>query len=125
MAREYARSDRVADQIQRELARLIQRDMSDPRLELLSVSAVEVTRDLAYATVYVSSLTEKTSHKEILSVLAKANGFLRRELGKAMRLRIVPELKFKYDESIEKGMSMAKLIDDAVKNDSNDSSEED
>lgn len=120
MAREYARSDRVADQIQRELARLIQRDMSDPRLELLSVSAVEVTRDLAYATVYVSSLTEKTSHKDILSVLHKANGFLRRELGKAMRLRIVPELKFKYDESIEKGMSMAKLIDDAVKNDSNE-----
>ena len=120
MAREYARSDRVADQIQRELARLIQRDMSDPRLELLSVSAVEVTRDLAYATVYVSSLTDKTSHEEILSVLHKANGFLRRELGKAMRLRIVPELKFKYDESIEKGMSMAKLIDDAVQNDSNE-----
>ena len=120
MAREYARSDRVADQIQRELARLIQRDMSDPRLNLLSVSAVEVTRDLAYATVYVSSLTDKTSHEEILSVLHKANGFLRRELGKAMRLRIVPELKFKYDESIEKGMSMAKLIDDAVQNDSNE-----
>ena len=120
MAREYARSDRVADQIQRELAKLIQRDMSDPRLNLLSVSAVEVTRDLAYATVYVSSLTDKASHKEILNVLHKANGFLRRELGKAMRLRIVPELKFKYDESIEKGMSMAKLIDDAVQNDSNE-----
>lgn len=120
MAREYARSDRVADQIQRELAKLIQRDMSDPRLNLLSVSAVEVTRDLAYATVYVSSLTDKASHEEILSVLHKANGFLRRELGKAMRLRIVPELKFKYDESIEKGMSMAKLIDDAVQNDSNE-----
>jgi len=120
MAREYARSDRVADQIQRELAKLIQRDMNDPRLNLLSVSAVEVTRDLAYATVYVSSLTEVTSHEDILGVLNKAHGFLRRELGKAMRLRIVPELKFKYDESIEKGMSMAKLIDDAVKNDHNE-----
>ena len=120
MAREYARSDRVADQIQRELARLIQQEMGDPRLNLLSVSAVEVTRDLAYATVYVSSLTDKTSHKEILKVLQKANGFLRHELGKAMRLRIVPELKFKYDETIEKGMSMAKLIDDAVKNDHNE-----
>lgn len=120
MAREYARSDRVADQIQRELAKLIQHDMGDPRLNFLSVSAVEVTRDLAYATVYVSSLIDKTSHEEILQVLHKANGFLRRELGKAMRLRIVPELKFKYDESIEKGMSMAKLIDDAVKNDRNE-----
>jgi len=120
MAREYSRSERVADQIQRELAQLIQRDMQDPRLELLSVSAVEVTRDLAYATVFVTSLTDKTSHDEILSVLRKANGFLRRELGKAMRLRIVPELKFKYDESLEKGMSMAKLINDAVKSDNNE-----
>jgi len=119
MAREYARSDRVADQIQRELAGLIQRDMNDPRLNLLSVSAVEVTRDLAYATVYVSSMVQDADAKEILTVLNKANGFLRRELGKAMRLRIVPELKFKYDESIEKGMSMAKLINDAVKNDRN------
>ena len=119
MAREYSRSERVADQIQRELAQLIQRDMQDPRFELLSVSAVEVTRDLAYATVFVTSLTDKTSHDEILSVLRKANGFLRHELGKAMRLRIVPELKFKYDESLEKGMSMAKLINDAVKNDRN------
>lgn len=120
MAREFSRSERVADQIQRELAQLIQRDMQDPRLNLLSVSAVEVTRDLAYATVFVTSLTDKHSHKEILKVLDKANGFLRRELGKAMRLRIVPELKFKYDESLEKGMSMAKLIHDAVKNDRHD-----
>jgi len=117
MAKEFSRSERVADQIQRELAQVIQRDMQDPRLNLLSVSAVEVTRDLAYATVFVSSLTDKHSHKEILQVLHKANGFLRRELGKAMRLRIVPELKFKYDESLEKGMSMAKLINDAVKKD--------
>ena len=120
MAREYARSDRVADQIQRELAQLIRRDMQDPRLNLLSVSAVEVTRDLAYATVYVTSLADDASHTEILKVLSKANGFLRHGLGKAMRLRIVPELKFKYDESLEKGMSMAKLINDAVKNDQDD-----
>ena len=120
MAREFSRSERVADQIQRELAQLIQRDMQDPRLNLLSVSAVEVTRDLAYATVFVSSLSDKHSHDEILTALQKAHGFLRRELGKAMRLRIVPELKFKYDESLEKGMSMAKLINDAVESDRNE-----
>jgi len=119
MAKEFSRSERVADQIQRELAQLIQRDMQDPRLNLLSVSAVEVTRDLAYATVFVTSLDDKHSHKEILTVLSKANGFLRRELGKAMRLRIVPELKFKYDESLEQGMSMAKIIHDAVESDRN------
>jgi len=119
MAKEFSRSERVADQIQRELAQVIQRDMQDPRLNLLSVSAVDVTRDLAYATVYVSSLSDQHDHDEILKVLHKANGFLRHELGKAMRLRIVPELKFKYDESLEKGMSMAKLINDAVKNDRN------
>ena len=117
MAKEFSRSERVADQIQRELAQLIQRDMQDPRLHLLSVSAVEVTRDLAYATVYVSSRADQYSHEEILAVLHKARGFLRHELGKAMRLRIVPELKFNYDESLEKGMSMAKLINDAVKSD--------
>ncbi len=117
MAKEFSRSERVADQIQRELAQVIQRDMQDPRLNLLSVSAVEVTRDLAYATVFVTSLDDKYSHDEILNVLRKASGFLRRELGKAMRLRIVPELKFNYDESLEKGMSMAKLIHDAVESD--------
>ena len=117
MAREFSRSERVADQIQRELAQLIQRDMQDPRLHLLSVSAVEVSRDLAYATVYVSSLSDQHSHEDILAALYKARGFLRHELGKAMRLRIVPELKFNYDESLEKGMSMAKLINDAVKSD--------
>jgi len=117
MARDFSRKERVADQIQRELAQLIQRDMQDPRLHLLSVSAVEVSRDLAYATVFVTSLSDTTSHQEILKTLSKAAGFLRHELGKAMRLRIVPELKFKYDESLERGMSMSKLINDAIDSD--------
>jgi len=117
MARDFSRKERVADQIQRELAQLIQRDMQDPRLHLLSVSAVEVSRDLAYATVFVTSLSDSTSHDEILKTLRKAAGFLRHELGKAMRLRIVPELKFKYDESLERGTSMSKLINDAIDSD--------
>jgi len=117
MARDFSRKERVADQIQRELAQLIQRDMQDPRLHLLSVSAVEVSRDLAYATVFVTSLSDTTSHDEILKTLRKAAGFLRHELGKAMRLRIVPELKFKYDESLERGTSMSKLINDAIDSD--------
>jgi len=124
MARDFSRKERVADQIQRELAQLIQRDMQDPRLHLLSVSAVEVSRDLAYATVFVSSLSDTTSHDEILKALRKAAGFLRHELGKAMRLRIVPELKFKYDESLERGMSMSKLIHDAIESDRSEEDED-
>ena len=124
MARDFSRKERVADQIQRELAQLIQRDMQDPRLRLLSVSAVEVSRDLAYATVFVTSLSDTSSHDEILKTLRKAAGFLRHELGKAMRLRIVPELKFKYDESLERGMSMSKLINDAIESDHSEEDED-
>lgn len=117
MAKEYPRSQRVADQIQRELAQLVQRDMNDPRLGLLSIASVDVSRDLAYATVYVSSLSD-IDHQEVINVLNGAKGFLRRELGHAMRLRVVPELKFLYDDTLETGIAMSRLIDDAVKKDS-------
>jgi len=116
MAKEYPRSQRVADQIQRELAQLVQRDMSDPRLGFLSIASVEVSRDLAYATVYVSTLSD-VEHDEVIKVLNGAKGFLRREMGRAMRLRVVPELKFIYDDTLEKGIAMSKLIDDAINKD--------
>lgn len=113
MAREYARSQRVADQIQRELALLVQRELKDPRLDLISIASVELSRDLAYAKVYVSSFSD-TDPEEITKALDKASGFLRHQLGQAMRLRIVPNLKFIYDDTLEKGINMSKLIDDAI-----------
>ena len=113
MPREYARSQRVADQIQRELAQIVQRELKDPRLGLISIAGVKLSRDLSYAQVYVSSFSEKKP-EDVVAALAKAAGFLRHQLGKAMRLRIVPELKFIYDDTLEKGFSMSQLIDDAI-----------
>jgi ribosome-binding factor A len=113
MPREYARSQRVADQIQRELAQLVQRELSDPRLRLVSIAAVKLSRDLAYAQVYVTSLSD-SNHDEIIEALSKAAGFLRHQLGKSMHLRVVPQLKFIYDDTLEKGISMSQLIDDAI-----------
>ena len=113
MPREYARSQRVADQIQRELAQLVQREMSDPRLNLVSIAAVKLSRDLAYAQVYVSTLSD-SDHDEVIKALTKAEGFLRHQLGKSMHLRVIPHLKFIYDDTLEKGISMSQLIDDAV-----------
>lgn len=113
MPREYARSQRVADQIQRELAQMVQRELKDPRLGLISISGVELSRDLSYAKVYVSSLVD-TDHEEVIKALTRASGFLRHQLGNAMRLRVVPNLKFIYDDTVEKGINMSKLIDDAI-----------
>lgn len=113
MPREYARSQRVADQIQRELAQIVQRELKDPRLGLISIAAVKLSRDLAYAQVYVSSFSDN-DHDEVIKALSKAGGFLRHQLGQAMRLRVVPELKFIYDDTLEKGISLSQLIDDAI-----------
>ncbi|MGD9000173.1 MAG: 30S ribosome-binding factor RbfA [Granulosicoccaceae bacterium] len=109
MPKEYPRSQRVADQIQRELAMLIQREIQDPRVHMVSITGVEVTRDLAYAHVYVTTLDDAHRH-DVVEALNHAAGFLRHELGSRMRMRHVPELKFSYDESIERGMQMDKLL---------------
>lgn len=110
MPKEYPRSQRVADQLQRELAELIQRVVNDPRVHMVSVTGVEVTRDLANARVFVTTLDD--SHRdEVVEALNHAAGFLRHELGHRLRLRSVPHLSFSYDESIEHGLYMDRLID--------------
>lgn len=116
MAREFSRSRRVAEQIQRELAVLIQQEVRDPRLGLITVSGVEVTRDLAHAKVYVTLLGEGDIEQS-LTILRKASGFLRRELGRRMLMRQVPELRFLHDTSIETGFRMDELIREAVEKD--------
>ncbi|WP_018404131.1 30S ribosome-binding factor RbfA [Marinobacter gelidimuriae] len=104
MAREFSRIDRIGDQMQRELAQLIQREIKDPRLGMITVNAVKVSRDLGYADIYVSLLTteelgaESPEVKESLAVLNKASGFLRGQVGRAMKLRVVPLLRFRFDE---------------------------
>lgn len=120
MAKDYSRTQRVSDQLQKELARFIQQDIKDPRLGMVTVSGVDVTRDLAYAKVFVTFLGEedKDAIAEQLEVLNKAAGFLRSLLAKSIKLRIMPQLRFHYDESITRGQYLSSLIDKAINEDS-------
>lgn len=110
MPREFQRSTRVAEQLQRELAGLVGRALQDPRAGLVTVTAVEVSKDLAYAKVFVSAIGGSLSHQELISALQHAAGFLRHEVGHAMRLRIIPELRFHYDETQERAARLEDLI---------------
>lgn len=126
MAKEYSRTQRVADQIQKELAQLIQLEMKDPRLGMVTVSAVEVSRDLAFADVFVSFLgvddqegvSNQKSVDESLEVMRSAAGFLRSQLARSIKLRIIPQLRFRYDNSLRRGAYMSELIAKARSGDS-------
>ncbi|MFT5929853.1 MAG: ribosome-binding factor A [Oceanospirillaceae bacterium] len=116
MAQEYSRTQRVADQIQRELAGLIQREVKDPRVGMATVSAVEVSRDLSHAKVFVTILNggeDKDEIRESIKALNNASGFLRSQLGQRMKLRIVPTLRFHFDDSLSRGNYLSNLIDQA------------
>lgn len=117
--REFKRTDRVGDQLQKELAVLIQREVKDPRLGMVTVSGVTVSRDLGYADVYVTLLGEDSPERvaENLKVLRQAAGFLRGQIAKRIKLRHVPELRFHFDESVVRGHRLSSLIDEAVQSD--------
>ncbi len=118
MPREFSRPDRVAQQIQKEVALILQREVRDSRLGLVTVSAVEVTRDLAYAKIFVTFLDDSDEAvKASLEVLEEHVGYIRHLLAKAMRLRAVPELRFQYDGSLREGLRMTELASQAVKDD--------
>lgn len=113
------RTQRLADQIQRELAAMIRLDLKDPRLGMITVSAVKVSPDMGYADVYVTVLGATLDDKpdESLAVLNNAAGFLRGELGRAIKTRVTPRLRFHYDEVTARGNRMAALINEAVRED--------
>lgn len=113
MAKEYARTDRLGEQIQRELAEILMAGMRDPRLGMVTITAVEVARDLAHAKVYFTAMLEE-QREDSTKALHSAAGFLRSEVGKRIRARIVPQLHFQYDESVEKGAEMDRLINQAI-----------
>ncbi|MCB1663008.1 MAG: 30S ribosome-binding factor RbfA [Pseudomonadales bacterium] len=119
MMADFSRIQRVADQIQRELASLIQLEMKDPRLGMVTVSAVDLSRDMSYADVFVTVLEQedKAKREQTLAILTKGAGFLRGRLGHLIKLRIVPTLRFHYDESISRGQHLSALIDKAVQED--------
>ncbi|NLJ70006.1 MAG: 30S ribosome-binding factor RbfA [Clostridiaceae bacterium] len=112
------RSDRVGEEIKKVVAELIQNEIEDPRLpDFTTVTAVEVTRDLSYATIYVSALGDGEQIKATLSVMESAKKFIRYRIGQEIRLRNVPEIRFKYDNSIAEGNRMSKIIDEVIAKD--------
>ncbi|ATO31622.1 30S ribosome-binding factor [Dickeya dianthicola] len=119
MAKEFSRTQRVAQEMQKEIAIIIQREVKDPRVGMATVSGVEVSRDLAYAKVFVTFLNDNEPEQVNAGVkaLQDASGFIRMLLGKAMRLRVVPELTFSYDSSLVEGMRMSNLVTNVVKRD--------
>lgn len=119
MAREFKRSDRVAQELQKEVAVILQREVKDPRIGMVTVSDVEVSKDLAYAKIFVTFLFDhdETAIEQGMKGLEKASPYIRSLLGKAMRLRIVPELRFIYDQSLVEGMRMSNLVTDVIRKD--------
>ena len=119
MAREFKRSDRVAQELQKEIAVILQRGVKDPRIGMVTVSDVEVSSDLAYAKVFVTFLFDhdESAIEKGMQGLEKAAPYIRTLLGKAMRLRIVPEIRFIYDRSLVEGMRMSNLVTNAIRND--------
>lgn len=136
MAEMSSRVQRVADQIQRELASLIQMEVNDPRVGMVSVTGVSVSRDLAHAKVYVTVLNslsedasvnastlsepgdlDKLEVEQNINALNKAAGYLRTLLAKRLSTRSVPKLRFYFDGSVERGQQLSSLIDSALKAD--------
>lgn len=118
MPKDFSRTQRVADQIQRELAVLIQNEVMDPRVGMITLTGVEVTRDYACARIFYTLLSSSENIPENIQLagegLKRAGGFLRSQLAGRIRLRIVPQLQFVYDESVERGIYLSRLIDEAV-----------
>ena len=114
MKRHSQRAQKVGDQIQRELADLIANEVKDPRVGRITITHVDVTADMSHATVHFTHLAGKEHAKEAVAALSRTAGFLRRELSHRLDLYSVPQLHFAYDDSIESGMRLSQLIDDAV-----------
>lgn len=117
MPRDFHRSQRVGEQIQRLLADLIRREVKDPRVGLVTITAVELSRDLTHAKVFFLPFDQKRPVEEVGAALASAAGFLRIHLKKHLKIRSAPELRFVADESIERAVRLSALINAAVKSD--------
>jgi ribosome-binding factor A len=119
MAKEYSRTERVADSLKRELAGLIQLEMRDPRVGMVSITDVQVSRDLSHAKVYCTVLgkNEPQDAEESIEALNKASGFLRSQLSRSSTMRTVPQLRFYFDSSVGRGAYMEDLIERAVASD--------
>ena len=120
MPAEYKRTERLGEQIKRDLALLIQRGLKDPRLGMVTVNFCDLSRDLSYADVNVTVMVPDDSDEKIvqsLTILNEAAPFLRMELGRELKIRKVPRLRFHYDDSLKRGAQINELIHEARKSD--------
>ena len=124
MPREFPRTRRVGEQIQRELAELIRTELRDPRLGMVSISSVQVSRDMAHAKIHISVLGKEEQVSDSLRVLNHAAGFLRHKLGKILHMRVIPVLRFYHDRSLEEGARLGALINKAIASDKGNAGED-
>lgn len=106
------RPERLAEGIREEVARIVASDLKDPRLGFVTVTRVEVTHDLSHARVLVGVLGGEVEREKSLAALRSAAGFVRREIGRRLRIRIVPEIEFRYDKGIEATDRVARLLNE-------------
>jgi len=120
MPAEFSRTQRLGEQIKRDLALLIQRELKDPRIGMVTVNFVDLSKDLSYADVNITVLVADDSDEKIiesLTILNEASAFLRMELGRALKVRKVPHLRFHYDDSLKRGARINALIHQALQSD--------
>jgi len=114
MPKGHARSLRVADQIQRELAEIIRTELKDPRVAMITLTGVEVTADYSHAKVFYTLMGSAEQRAETEVGLKQAGGFLRSQIARRIKLHSIPQLHFLYDASVERGFELSRLIDEAV-----------
>ena len=121
MPKDYPRSRRIAEQIQRELSDIIRLELKDPRIGMITITDVEVSPDHAHARIFFTLLGDAAKVQQTGEALQHAAGFLRSQLAHRIKLRTVPQLQFTHDASVERGMRLSRLIDEAIATDSNHS----
>lgn len=115
MPKEFSRKQRVADMLQVELSMLLHREVEDPRITNVTVTAVDVARNFAHAKVFVTALNDEAqAKKDLMAALKAASGFMRSQLAKRVQMRTTPELRFIYDDSVQRGYTISELIEKAV-----------
>ena len=107
---DIARTRRIGEQIQRTIGELLLRDMNDPRLNMVNITEVEVSRDLSYAKIYLTRIDDRYTIEETIKVIQNASGYIRREIGRRIKLRVVPQLKFLHDPSLDEGDRIDALL---------------
>ncbi|CAH0538743.1 30S ribosome-binding factor RbfA [Vibrio marisflavi] len=118
MSKEFSRTQRVSQQLQKELAILLQREVRDSRIGMVTISDVEVSRDLAYAKVFVTFLcVGEQTPQSCLNALKEHESHIRMMLGKRIRLRLTPEIRFQYDSTLVEGMRMSNLVSEVLSED--------